>query len=166
MQVDHVGRKPLLQYGCVIIGSGLLLLTIGFALGFNESPIMFMCGCSLTVSGYSLGFGPVNWILSSEMFPTVIKGRALSLSVIITNIVQFMINLIFLPLADLVSIECTFLIFFLFTCMSWCFITLYFVETNGLSSLVILNHLHASYSNANIFHQCSQFYQHKIKNNI
>jgi MFS family permease len=41
-------------------------------------------GVLLVVSGYSMSFGPLTWLLTSELFPTDIRGRALGLSTVIT----------------------------------------------------------------------------------
>lgn len=41
-------------------------------------------GVLLVVCGYSMSFGPLTWLLTSELFPTDIRGRALGASTIVT----------------------------------------------------------------------------------
>jgi MFS family permease len=41
-------------------------------------------GVLLVVCGYSMSFGPLTWLLTSELFPTDIRGRALGATTIVT----------------------------------------------------------------------------------
>jgi hypothetical protein len=49
-------------------------------------PGIFLCAGLLITAGYSLGFGPVCWVLQSECFPTAIRGRCMALSVLVSNL--------------------------------------------------------------------------------
>lgn len=47
---------------------------------------IFLCAGLLITAGYSAGFGPVCWVLQSESFPTAIRGRAMAVSVLVSNL--------------------------------------------------------------------------------
>lgn len=143
--VDNMGRKPLLLGCCAVIGTGMLILTLGFLVCERDAPALlvpvFMVGCSLIIAGYSIGFGPVNWILSTEMFPTDIRGSAVSVSVFVSNLGQFITNLMFLPLVSAISPAATFFLFFLICITAYWYIWTHVVETMELSPETILEHL-------------------------
>jgi sugar porter (SP) family MFS transporter len=78
-QVDRLGRKPLLMVG--IAGVFISLMAVGFFF-FQQMPqsvmllVFIMCftGC------FAFSYGPVAWIVISEIFPTHIRGRAMSIA--------------------------------------------------------------------------------------
>ena len=141
--VDKVGRKVLLLACCAVIGTGMLVLCLGFLLGQGQSVALFMTGSSLIIAGYSIGFGPVNWIMSTEMFPTSIRGSTVSASVLVTNIGQFITNLFFLPMVDAISPTATFFLFFTVNVASFLYVMLYVTETKELAPEDILANLNS-----------------------
>jgi MFS family permease len=90
---------------------------------------VFILACSLITAGYSVGFGPVSWLLQSELFPTIIRGRTMALSVLVSNCTQFLSNLFFLPLIQLIGDSFTFLVYFAMCCLGGIFIYFYLIET-------------------------------------
>lgn len=106
-RIEYIGRRSLLIFGNCLIALGLLALVVAFggsnntatsgdADGENDaaswSPMtniktfdLALPGVLLVVSGYSMSFGPLTWLLTSEIFPTEIRGRALGYSSIITS---------------------------------------------------------------------------------
>ena len=104
-RIEYMGRRFLLISGNILIAIGLLALVIAFGGSSNNivgvedeaessafwSPLtniktfhLALPGVLLVVSGYSMSFGPLTWLLTSEIFPTEIRGRALGYSTIIT----------------------------------------------------------------------------------
>jgi len=77
--VDRVGRKPLLIFGAMIMG--LSMMALG-ALFENENTgvygLIAMC-CYMVALGIS--FGPIVWIMMSEVFPAPIRGQAMSVAI-------------------------------------------------------------------------------------
>jgi hypothetical protein len=53
-------------------------------------------GILLVVCGYSMSFGPLTWLLTSELFPTDIRGRALGASTIVTYLCASIVTRTFL----------------------------------------------------------------------
>jgi SP family xylose:H+ symportor-like MFS transporter len=74
--VDSLGRKPLMIVGS--IGMGLSLVAMGLAAqlhAIGSFMLIFMIGY---IACFALSVGPVTWVLLSEIFPTRIRGRAMS----------------------------------------------------------------------------------------
>lgn len=136
--VDLYGRKLLLTVGFAVTCVGMLILGIGFALDDSTDVAVFLIGSVLASAGFNMGFGPVGWILSSEMFPVTIRGRALSLSIIIRNSFEFITNFLFLLSNKTIGDYGTCLVFCAFCICSLVFVRVGLVETKGLEPEDIL----------------------------
>ena len=84
--VDIVGRRSLLLVGVVGMSIGYVLLSISLSAtsstSITSSSNITLALVSLTsvVAFYALGFGPVTWLIISEMFPDELRGRALGIA--------------------------------------------------------------------------------------
>jgi len=77
--VDRWGRKPLLVAGAVIMAAAMFVL----GLLFNAHAVGFWALLAVVVyiAGFSLSWGPVVWVMLSEIFPNSIKGKAMGIAV-------------------------------------------------------------------------------------
>lgn len=141
-KVESIGRRVLLLVGICTIAAGLLLLAISFAgvsvvaSEVEESSNGFalaLPGVLLVVCGYSVSFGPLTWLLISELFPTDIRGRALGFSTIITYICASVVTSTFLTAQAAVGASVVFLVYCLITCTSFVFALLAIPDTGGKS---------------------------------
>jgi SP family facilitated glucose transporter-like MFS transporter 8 len=80
--VDKLGRKILLLSSIIVMGICTLLIGAFFYMKVNNYnvssigliPLVSMC---LFIILFSLGFGPIPWMLIGEIFPAQIKGNTL-----------------------------------------------------------------------------------------
>jgi MFS transporter, SP family, arabinose:H+ symporter len=91
--VDKAGRRTLLLTGtCVqtvaFIGVGLLYWVGGHTVGI-------LAGVMLFVLGHAVGNGAICWVIISEIFPTKVRGRAMSIAVTSLWVFAFLGNLVF-----------------------------------------------------------------------
>ena len=77
--VDRWGRKPLLVTGAVIMAAAMIVL----GLLFNAHAVGFWALLAVVayIAGFSLSWGPVVWVMLSEIFPNSIKGKAMGIAV-------------------------------------------------------------------------------------
>jgi len=79
LMIDRFGRKPLLIVGT----SGMLVSTaaIGllFALGLAEG-ILLLSFILVFIACFAFSLGPVVWVILSEIYPTRIRGRTMSIA--------------------------------------------------------------------------------------
>ena len=103
-RIESIGRRNLLLIGMSLISIGLLALIIAFG-GSNNDPDSWsnlkgfelaLPGVLSVVCGYSMSFGPLQWLLTSELFPTEIRGRALGVSTIVTYLCASLVTRTFL----------------------------------------------------------------------
>ena len=83
-KIDQWGRKPLLKIGTISIFITLVLIGILFALQshgiggvllLNTLPVLIV----LFIASFAMSWGPIPWVVVSEIFPTRIRGRAASI---------------------------------------------------------------------------------------
>ena len=74
--LDTTGRKMILVVGVLLVSFGMLVLTtaaVASSSGFNL--FVQATALGLIVGGYGVGYGPVLWILSAEMFLCYYVGK-------------------------------------------------------------------------------------------
>jgi len=76
--VDAVGRKPLMIVGAS--GMGVSLLAMGLAAQLQAVSFWVLAIILSYMACFALSVGPVTWVILSEIFPTRIRGRALSVA--------------------------------------------------------------------------------------
>jgi len=78
-KIDHLGRKPLLLAGVIgIMGS---LIIIGSLFYFKtDNTYLLLIFILLFIACFAFSYGPVIWVLLAEIFPTKIRGKAMSLA--------------------------------------------------------------------------------------
>ena len=76
--VDRWGRKPLMLTGSA--GMGLCLAGMGLAAYYSQTAIWVLAFVLGYISFFALSVGPVTWVILSEIYPTRIRGRALSIA--------------------------------------------------------------------------------------
>jgi MFS transporter, SP family, xylose:H+ symportor len=77
--VDRVGRKPLLVFGALIMGFSSMALASVF--GSDSTGAYGLVAMCCYMAGLGMSFGPIVWILMSEIFPAQIRGQAMSLAI-------------------------------------------------------------------------------------
>jgi SP family xylose:H+ symportor-like MFS transporter len=77
--VDRFGRKPLLMLGAVCMAVPMLGLGLLFTRQ-SQGAAALLC-VIVYIVGFAMSWGPVVWVLLSEMFPGAIRGKAMALAV-------------------------------------------------------------------------------------
>ena len=85
------------------------------------------------VACFAFSLGPVMWVLFSEIFPTHVRGLAISVVGVINSIVSFTVQLVFPWELANIGATTTFLIYAGFAAMSLVFVIKLLPETSGKS---------------------------------
>jgi MFS transporter, SP family, arabinose:H+ symporter len=76
--VDRAGRRPLLIIGLAVQVFALAAVGLMFHSGYHG--VLLMVGVLVFIAAFAMALGPIPWILCSEIFPTRIRGRAMSIA--------------------------------------------------------------------------------------
>lgn len=76
--VDRVGRKPLMIIGAIVMA--ISMISLGFSFFLENTGIVALVFMLTYIAGFSMSWGPVTWVLLSEIFPNSIRG-AMSIAV-------------------------------------------------------------------------------------
>jgi SP family xylose:H+ symportor-like MFS transporter len=76
--VDRLGRKPLMIIGALAMGVSMIAL--GFSFHLKHVGLLSLIFMLSYVASFAISWGPVTWVLLSEIFPNSIKG-AMSIAV-------------------------------------------------------------------------------------
>lgn len=91
--VDKAGRRSLLIIGTSIQTVAFGVVGLLYLVGGN--PLGIVAGVMLFVAGHAVGNGVVAWVIISEIFPTKIRGRAMSVATTSLWIFAYLGNQVF-----------------------------------------------------------------------
>lgn len=79
LTVDRWGRKPLLMVGSVGMAIGMFAIgTLAFMKVIGISTLVFII---VYTASFMMSWGPITWVLISEIFPNKIRGKAVAIAV-------------------------------------------------------------------------------------
>ncbi|HSY43945.1 MAG TPA: D-xylose transporter XylE [Candidatus Acidoferrum sp.] len=96
--VDRFGRKPLQIIGALVMAVAMLALGCTFAMQ-AQGMTALLC-ILLYIAGFAVSWGPVVWVLLSEIFPNQIRGKAMAVAVAAQWIANFLVSATFPILND------------------------------------------------------------------
>uniref|UniRef100_A0A0D6R4K2 Major facilitator superfamily (MFS) profile domain-containing protein n=1 Tax=Araucaria cunninghamii TaxID=56994 RepID=A0A0D6R4K2_ARACU len=130
--VDKVGRRPLLITGVTGMVVSLFLLAAYYKY-LGSAPVLAVIALLLYVGSYQTSFGPIGWLMISEIFPLHTRGRGISIAVLINFATNALVTFSFSPLRELLGTAFLFLIFGGIGVLALCFIIFVVPETKGLT---------------------------------
>jgi MFS transporter, SP family, xylose:H+ symportor len=77
--VDRWGRKPLLVTGALVMA--VAMIALGCLFNARAVGLGALVAVVVYIAGFAFSWGPVAWVLLSEMFPNSIKGKGMGLAV-------------------------------------------------------------------------------------
>ncbi|CAI9106843.1 OLC1v1006076C1 [Oldenlandia corymbosa var. corymbosa] len=132
LKVDDLGRRPLLITGVGGLTLSLLLLWAYYKF-LGGFPLVAVAALLLYVGSYQVSFGPISWLMVSEIFPLRTRGKGISLAVLTNFGSNAIVTFAFSPLKELLGAENLFLLFGAIALLSLLFVIAYVPETKGLS---------------------------------
>ena len=96
--VDNYGRKPLMLIGA--LGMAVAMLSLGFVFFSGATGYLALACMMLYVASFAMSWGPVTWVLLSEIFPNKIRGRAMAIAVAAQWLSNYLVSLTFPMMND------------------------------------------------------------------
>lgn len=126
--VDKIGRKPLLIIGS--IGMAIGMGGVSMLSAFNVIGISTLIFIVIFTASFMMSWGPIVWVVLSEIFPNRIRGAAMAIAVAVQWLANFTITA-FYPYMMEVSGAMTYGFYGLMCVLSGLFVWKFLPETKG-----------------------------------
>lgn len=140
--VDRIGRKPLLLVGSFGMALTLGVMAVVFAMGAlgengalklgDSEGLIALIAANLYVIFFNATWGPVMWVMLSEMFPNQIRGSGLAVSGLSAWVANFGITMLFPVMLTGIGLGGAYGIYAFFAFISAFFVIKFTTETKGL----------------------------------
>jgi len=127
--IDRAGRKPLLM--AAFAGMSLSLVGVSASIHFQASAVVVLTLVLTYVACFAVGVGTGTWVLMSEICPTRIRGRAMSLATIFLWCGTLLVTLTFLSLVKSLTAPGAFLLYAAVSIAAFLFVWRLVPETKG-----------------------------------
>ena len=126
--VDKIGRKPLLIIGSIGMTVGMAALAVlSFCNVIGITTLIFIV---IYTASFMMSWGPICWVMISEIFPNTIRSQATAIAVAVQWISNFAISSTFPSMSEW-NIGATYLIYGTFALLSAIFVWKMVPETKG-----------------------------------
>ena len=108
--IDRVGRKPLLM----LASGGMALSLAALGVCFLVQPprgLLILFVIMTYVAFFAIGLGPGAWVVMAELFPTKIRGRAMSIATVSLWIACVLVCLHVPPLVEAITVSGAFWVY-------------------------------------------------------
>lgn len=97
--VERIGRRRLLIVGTLAMAVGMVCTSLFFYFKLDGIFLLFMMFVS--IGAYSISLAPLAWLIMAEIFPTRIRGVAMSIASVVLWVSTVMVNQMFPILSNL-----------------------------------------------------------------
>ncbi len=130
-KVDQYGRKKLMLGGVTGMAISLVIVGLLFLMQMGNGTLLLIFILTFIIS-FAIGYGPIIWILLSEIYPTKVRGRAMSLATLFLWVGTAIIGQVVPWMLETLTPAGTFFMFALF-CLPVPFILRKLPETKGMT---------------------------------
>jgi sugar porter (SP) family MFS transporter len=130
--IDRLGRRPLLMVSAGVMAAAQLALGLAFLVhpppAYLVLAIMGVC-----VASFAIGLGPGVWVVLSEIFPTRIRGSAMSIATVSLWLACILLTMTFLSLVKAITASGAFWLYGGLCAFTVLFVARMVPETKGLT---------------------------------
>ncbi|MFW5486916.1 MAG: sugar porter family MFS transporter [Desulfovibrio sp.] len=142
--IDRLGRKPLLSFGLLGMSASLVVLGGAFFFETQLGGLLkwIAIGSMLAyIACFAISLGPIAWLLISEIYPTTIRGKAMSVATLSNWGFNFVVAMTFLSITETLGKPGAFWLYALVGVAGWVFCRRYVPETRGVTLEAIEHNL-------------------------
>jgi len=126
--VDKFGRKPLLIIGSIGMAVGMFAISgLAYYEIIGVSTLIFIV---IYTASFMMSWGPICWVLISEIFPNTIRSKAVAIAVAAQWISNFAVSASF-PVLESISMSFTYCLYGVMSVLSALFVWKMVPETKG-----------------------------------
>ena len=139
LKIDSWGRRPLLIWGMGSVFISLLIIAVMFSAGYTSGMLIVIMLC-VYMASLALSINAVIWVLTGEIFPNRIRGRAMSIATFSNWSTNFLTAFLFPWFVQQTSVGASFFTFAGFCLIATVFFYRFIPETKGKSLEEIEQH--------------------------
>ena len=129
--IDRLGRKPLLM--SAFAGMAVSLAGVAASIHTGAPPFLVLIFVLIYVACFAVGVGTGTWVVMSEICPTRVRGRAMSVATVFLWCGTLAVTLTFLSLVQLLTAPVAFLLYSVVCIAAIAFVWTVVPETKGRS---------------------------------
>ena len=129
--IDRAGRKPLLA--SAFAGMALSLLGVAAAIRFQAAGFVVLIFVLTYVACFAVGVGTGTWVMMSEICPTRVRGRAMSIATVCLWCGTLLVTLSFLSFINVLTAAGAFVLYAAISVAAFLFVWQKVPETKGRS---------------------------------
>jgi SP family arabinose:H+ symporter-like MFS transporter len=129
--VDRAGRKTLILFGTCIQTLSLAMIALFYMLAVAGKGVL--AGIMAFVAGHAIGNGAVCWVIISEIFPTKVRGTAMSIATTAIWIFAYLADQFFPLMQAHLGVSGAFWVFSVMAALNFAFVMRFVPETKGYS---------------------------------
>jgi hypothetical protein len=100
--------------------------------GLDGQKTFILVSLFIYIGGYQVGFGPVVWLIISEVFPLLVRGKAVAAAVVTNFFFNALMTLLFPVELSAIGPGLSFFLYAALLCYAFYFVSIYVPETRGL----------------------------------
>jgi sugar porter (SP) family MFS transporter len=128
--LDRTGRRPLVLISLLGMAVSFFIVAMSFV-GAVASEVAAIVGLALYLAFFSIGMGPATWTVSSEVFTTSIRAKAMSLSTFSNRATATIFASSFLSVANAMTWSGFFIVMTVVCLIILVWMYIYLPETKG-----------------------------------
>ena len=130
--LDKTGRRPLMIISLLGMSVSFIIVSLSFIGGTTAaSETAVIVGLALYLAFFSIGMGPATWTIASEVFPTTIRAKAMSLATFGNRATATIFSSSFLTVANAMGWSPFFIMMAVVCLVILVWIYIYLPETKG-----------------------------------
>jgi len=139
--IDTIGRKPLLKWGSLGMTVTLGAMVLAFAnatadaqgqMNLGNWGLTALVGANAFVFFFNVSWGPVMWVMLSEMFPNSLRGSGLAVAGLAQWFANFLVSMTFPILLASIGLSGAYSLYALSALISAFFVVYFVRETKGI----------------------------------
>lgn len=132
LKIDSWGRRPLLIWGMASVCISLLIIGVQFSFGMTSGIWIVIMLC-VYMASLAISINAVIWVLTGEIFPNRLRGRAMSIATFFNWTINFLTAFLFPWFVQHAGMNAGFFTFAGFCLVATIFFYRYVPETKGKS---------------------------------
>jgi len=129
--VENLGRRPLLMVGSIGMAVGMAALSISFLM--NSVGVVAFFSVIIYTASFMASWGPICWVLISEIFPNTIRSNAVAIAVAVQWTCNLIVSSTFPSLIKALGDGGAYAIYAFFSILSIVFVYFWVPETKKKS---------------------------------